>query len=87
MAGPRWGWYGWGKPNTETRLAVQEAWGQDPHLAPWEFMQAGKFCGRLGNGGDAVLWKENGWHPDGPDFRITHPTFPQYSLNCFWMGP
>ncbi len=87
MAGPRWGWYGWSVPNTETRLAVQEAWGQDPHSAPFAFMKEGKFCRALGNAQDGVYWKEIGWHPQGPDFALVHPVFSRYVLNCYWQAP
>lgn len=86
LAGPRWGWHGWGEVTAEARQVVNEVWGQDPASAPFAFMQAGQFCFALGSNQDADYFRSLGWY-DQSDFHITHPLSPQHWMHCYFTAP
>lgn len=83
LAGPRWGWYAWRVPGFEARAAVDAAWGQPLSAAPFDFMQAGHYCDHLGSAADVRYWQSIGMLGE-PDYVLTFPGAPQYSMNCYF---
>ena len=81
-AGRMWGWYGWQKPSWAAKQAVAAAFGRPLLEAPFQFMQLGSYCYRLGSAADVRKWRATGAWGD-PFMMMTHPRWTAYSLNCY----